>query len=170
MRQIRSYTEQNSAKINIRLGTVFDAPILAKFRYRFRASFAGAGDEKLEDETGFVPRCAEWMRRRLQQPSSWLCLLAEENGLVVGNLWLQLFEKIPNPSVSERETHAYLTNFYVIEECRGRGVGSMLLSAALDWCENEKADSIILWSTKGSRSLYLRHNFNVSQILMEYQL
>jgi ribosomal protein S18 acetylase RimI-like enzyme len=50
--------------------------------------------------------------------------------VLVGNLWLQLIEKIPNPT-TEPEQHAYVTNFYVTEAARGQGIGTMLLSAAL---------------------------------------
>lgn len=147
------------------MATAFDAPVLAKLRYVFRLNFHPER-ESFEDETLFVERCAAWMRERLEQPSAWLCLVAESNGLIVGQLWIQFFDKVPNP-VSEPERHAYITSFYVVEEERGRGVGSMLLSNAVQWCETEKAHLIILWSTGESRPLYLRNGFAANEKLLE---
>ena len=71
---------------------------------------------------------------------------------------VQLFEKLPNP-VNEPEAHAYLTNFYVVPEMRGHGVGKKLLNKALSWCRAQGADSIILWATRESKSLYRRCGF-----------
>jgi GNAT superfamily N-acetyltransferase len=66
---------------------------------------------------------------------------------------VQLFEKMPNP-VNEPEAHAYLTNFYVVPEMRGRGLGRKLLNNALSWCRAQSADAVILWATAESKSLY----------------
>jgi GNAT superfamily N-acetyltransferase len=68
---------------------------------------------------------------------------------------MQLFEKMPNP-VNEPETHAYLTNFYVVPEIRGQGLGGKLLNKALSWCRAQGADAVILWATAESKSLYRR--------------
>jgi GNAT superfamily N-acetyltransferase len=92
--------------------------------------------------------------------------VAERGGKPVGNLWAQLIEKIPNPAV-EPECHAYVTNFYVREGERGRGTGSLLLAAALDWCRSSGVHAVILWPTERSRSLYLRHGFAVREDLLE---
>ncbi|MBV9958329.1 MAG: GNAT family N-acetyltransferase, partial [Acidobacteria bacterium] len=115
--------------VQVRLATAADAPALAKFRYDFRTrNMSGQ-----EQEAAFLERCAVWMRERLGACGAWRCWIAEREGAAVGHVWIQLFEKIPNPT-SESEFHAYLTNFYVLEEARGQGVGSGLLAAALDWC------------------------------------
>jgi GNAT superfamily N-acetyltransferase len=92
--------------------------------------------------------------------------VAEQDRAPVGHLWAQLIEKIPNPS-PEPEYHAYLTNFYVLEDARGLGVGGALLSAALEWCKTCEVHAVILWPTERSRSLYLRHGFAVRQDLLE---
>jgi len=81
-------------------------------------------------------------------------------------LWLQLVEKIPNPR-SEPEHHAYITNFFIQEFTRGRGIGSRLLSTAIAWCEARDVHAVILWPTERSRSLYERSGFAVRDDLME---
>jgi GNAT superfamily N-acetyltransferase len=153
---------QDGVKITIRLATESDAPLLARIRYAFRSSINPAR----ETEEEFERRCGAWMRERLREGNRWRCWLAEQDRSPVGNLWVQLIEKIPNPTV-EPERHAYVTNFYVNEGARDKGIGSMLLSVALDWCKAQDAHSVILWPTEQSRSLYLRHGFAVREDLLE---
>ena len=153
---------QTSQNVAIRLATASDALVLARFRYLFRSSI-GSAHEKEEE---FVGRCASWMQERLRDDSTWQCWIAELDDSTMGHLWLQVIEKIPNPIV-EPEHHAYLTNFYVLEEARGKGIGSMLLSAALAWSQCHDVHAVILWPTEQSRSLYLRHGFAVRDDLME---
>jgi GNAT superfamily N-acetyltransferase len=85
----------------------------------------------------------------------WRCWIVEDDKQLLGHVCVQLFEKMPNP-VNEPEAHAYLTNFYVVPELRGRGVGRKLLNKALSWCRTQRADAIILWTTPESKSLYCR--------------
>ena len=153
---------RGGAGINIRPATAADAPALAQLRYDFRASVGVVS----EGESEFVARCRRWMEERLREGGPWRCCVAVRGDELVGNLWAQLIEKIPNPAV-EPERHAYVTNFYVREGERGRGTGSLLLSAALDWCRAADAHAVILWPTERSRSLYLRHGFAVREDLLE---
>src|SRR5262245_66587998 len=105
------------------------------------------------------------MRDRLNG-ERWLAWLAVPGDAPVGCVWLQPVEKIPNP-VIEPELHAYITNFYVMPELRGRGVGDELLRLAVGWCVEQQADSVILWPTEQSRTLYKRHGFRTRNALME---
>jgi GNAT superfamily N-acetyltransferase len=90
--------------------------------------------------------------------TAWRCWVIDDGKQLLGHVCVQLFEKIPNP-VNEPEAHAYLTNFYVVPEMRGQGVGKKLLNKALSWCRAQGADSIILWATCESKSLYHRCGF-----------
>ncbi|MCA1817614.1 MAG: GNAT family N-acetyltransferase [Acidobacteria bacterium] len=151
-----------AATVNVRLAVASDAHALARLRYDFRAGRGAAG----EGEPEFVARCRRWMGERLREGVAWRCWVAKRDGELVGNLWAQLVEKIPNPSV-EPERHAYVTNFYVREGERGGGTGSRLLTAALDWCRASGVHAVILWPTERSRTLYLRHGFAVREDLLE---
>jgi GNAT superfamily N-acetyltransferase len=97
---------------------------------------------------------------------AWHCWIAEEDKQLIGAVWLQLVEKIPNPR-SEAEHHAYLTNFYVDESVRGKGIGTRLLLEVIDWCKTRDVHAIVLWPTERSRSLYERQGFAVRDDLME---
>lgn len=143
-----------------------DAARLAELRYEFRA----AVDPPVEPEDEFRGRCARWIRERLSgSGSGWRCWLLEEGGEIFGQVWLGLVEKVPNP-VDEVEAHAYLTNMYVREDRRGKGLGTRLLEAALEWCRANEIGSVILWPTERSRPLYERHGFRVTGDLLELPL
>lgn len=153
---------QDRTKATIRIATASDANMLARLRYAFRSSLG----QVCESDESFVQRCTLWMQERLQDGNSWKSWIAEQGQTPVGNLWAQLIEKIPNPT-SEPEYHAYLTNLYVREDCRGQGIGSMLLSEAFDWIQRNDVHAVILWPTERSRALYVRHGFSVREDLME---
>jgi GNAT superfamily N-acetyltransferase len=150
--------------VNFRLAEPNDAPALAKLRYDFRSSTGVA----TEPEPDFIERCSAWMTAHLNDDSLWKCWVVESDSLL-GALWLQLVEKIPNPR-AEPEYHAYLTNFYLREAARGQGTGSRLLTMAIDWCKAREVHAIILWPTEKSRPLYERHGFSVRSDLLELVL
>lgn len=150
--------------INLRLAKPIDAVALAQLRYDFRASTGIA----TELEAEFVERCSAWMTAHLDDGSLWKCWVAESEN-ILGALWLQLVEKIPNPR-AEPEYHAYLTNFYLRESARGRGTGTRLLTMALDWCRAREVHAVILWPSEKSRTLYERHGFAVRADLLELVL
>lgn len=140
------------ARVRIRVATLGDCRELAEMRYRFRTELASATEPK----SRFVRRCTSWMKKRFRSGSRpWRCWVLDDGRQLLGHVCVQLFEKIPNP-VNEPELHVYLTNFYVVPEMRGRGLGSKLLNQALSWCRTQGADAVILWPTPESRSLYRR--------------
>src|ERR1041385_7278272 len=141
--------------VQIRVAMESDAPVLAKLRYELRSS----ATQLIESEAQFAERCAQWMRERLQDRSSWRCWIAESEQTPVGNIWAELVEKIPNPAV-ESECYIYVTNFYVREEYRGKGIGTRLLSEVLAWGKTQNAHTAILWPRERSKSLYVRHGFS----------
>ena len=155
--------------LTIRMARSSDAASLAQLRLALRSRATN-----IESEGAFLERCASWMARALTK-ENWRCWLAEDNDKVVGALWLQLIEKIPNP-VAEPECHGYITNFFIAESARGNGLGSRLLTEVLSWCRQQESskgrliNSIVLWPTERSRSLYLRHGFNVSEDVFELKL
>jgi GNAT superfamily N-acetyltransferase len=145
----------------IRIATPADAQALAQLRYALRASTGRA----TEPETEFLERCAAWMHQHLHS-DVWKCWVAEVNQQLVGAIWVQLVEKIPNPR-SEAEYHGYITNFYIQQDARGRGLGSQMLHVALDWCRTRDVHAVVLWPTERSRSLYERYGFAVRDDVME---
>jgi GNAT superfamily N-acetyltransferase len=149
----------------VRAATPADAPELARLRYEFRAAERPA----VEPNEQFVVRTTAWMRERLSADTAWRCFVAVRNGAIVGHVWVTLIEKIPNPGSGEPERHAYLTNLYVRPAERG-GTGGALLEAALDWCRGQRVDTVILWPSERSRTLYARYGFDASRAIMALPL
>jgi GNAT superfamily N-acetyltransferase len=153
------------AEINYRLANPSDAAALAELRYIFRSTTGVATEPK----TDFLERCQRWMAEHLEEGTLWHCWLAESDRRIIGAIWLQLVEKIPNPR-AEAEFHAYITNFYLEEAARGRGLGSRLLEMALAWCRAREIHAVILWPTEKSRTLYERDGFGVRDDILELVL
>jgi GNAT superfamily N-acetyltransferase len=143
-----------SPPFQVRRAGPADGPALARLRFAFRTERRPAE----EAESGFLERCTRWMETRLAAGRGWRCWVAEGDGQLVGTLWLQLVEKLPNPG-DEAETHGYVTSVYVVPSSRNGGVGTALLSACLRECDAGDIDSVFLWSTPDSRRLYQRHGF-----------
>ena len=140
--------------ITIRPATTDDAETLAAMRWDFRSARASPS----EDRGAFLARCAAWMRHELGEAGSWRAWLAiDDAGQVVGHVWMRAIRKIPNP-VGDLENLGYLSNLFVLPQSRG-GVGSELLRTALDWARASGVDTVMLWPTPRSRTLYQRHGF-----------
>src|SRR5262249_11934863 len=128
-----------AVSVEIRSAAASDAQALAELRWEFRIARAPA----TEDHDAFVARCAAWMRDELSSGARWRAWLAVAEGAIVGQVWLQTIEKMPNP-VRERERHAYVSNVFVRPASRG-GVGTRLLDAAVAWARANEMDRVILW-------------------------
>jgi GNAT superfamily N-acetyltransferase len=147
--------------VDVRNATAADAAALAELRWEFRAGRV----TPVEAREAFVQRCAEWMRRELISEQSWRAWVAVSDGRIVGQVWLDLLEKVPNP-VGERERHGYVSNLYVRPAERG-GVGTRLLQAAIAWAKRNGVDRVVLWPTDRSVTLYERAGFTFRGEVME---
>ena len=150
-----------SGRPTVRPADARDAPVLARLRLAFRGEVA----EAEEAAPVFLERCEGWMAARLAG-KLWRAWVAEADGAAIGSAWLQVLEKLPNP-VAEPEWHGYVSSLYVDPAWRGSGIGSALLAACLAECERREVDAVVLWPTPRSRSLYLRHGFDVRDDLLE---
>jgi GNAT superfamily N-acetyltransferase len=150
--------------VDIRDAAASDVEALAELRWEFRIARAPA----TEDHDAFVARCAAWMRDELSSGARWRAWIALADGAIVGQVWLQTIEKMPNP-VEERERHAYLSNVFVQPAFRG-GIGTRLLDAALAWSRANRMDRVILWPSAKSVTLYERHGFSQRGDVMELAL
>jgi GNAT superfamily N-acetyltransferase len=136
---------------------------LAAMRYEFRAAF----DPPTEAREQFESRMTGWLDQHLGD--DWRAWVAREKGALVGHVFLHIVAKVPNP-VDEPEELGYVTNLYVRADRRGGGLGALLLDAALAECRALGLDTIVLWATQRSRSLYARHGFAPPADAMELPL
>jgi N-acetylglutamate synthase-like GNAT family acetyltransferase len=150
------------SSLAIRRATVADAAQLASLRYQFRSELA----EAVEDESAFVARMTAWLSARIEQPHWQAWVVSDAANQIYGHIFAQFVEKIPNPVV-EAETIVYLTNVYIVPPLRNRGLGTRLLAAALADCDRADIDTLILWPSTQSESLYRRHGFRPPTSLLE---
>ena len=151
--------------LHVRRALPRDAGALAQLRYAFRLERRVA----TESQDAFVTRCSSWMRPRLRGDSAWAAWLAERDGRIVGNLWMQIVEKIPNPG-PESELHAYISNFFILPSERNGGVGTKILDAAVAHCRARCVDTVFLWPTERSMPLYQRAGFKIPADLLVLEL
>ena len=147
--------------IDIRMATSADASMLAELRWEFRSGRAPT----TETHDVFVKRCAAWMRKELATGTAWRAWVAVRDGVLVGQLWVNTIQKVPNPT-AEAERHAYLSNLYVQPAERG-GIGTQLVATVLTWARANGVDRVVLWPTKRSVTLYLRFGFSQGGEAME---
>ncbi|OLC42523.1 MAG: hypothetical protein AUH43_22415 [Acidobacteria bacterium 13_1_40CM_65_14] len=147
--------------IDVRDATPADAVALAELRWEFRAG----RDPAVEGHDAFIDRCAAWMQRELSAGDPWRAWVAVRDGRIVGQVWVDLLRKVPNP-IGERERHAYLSNLYVQPAERG-GIGTALLQNAIEWARANGGDRIVLWPSPKSVTLYRRHGFTREGDVME---
>jgi len=146
----------------IRAATTDDATELARLRHAFRTERRSA----TEPDADFLARCTQWMRTALAPEGRWRCWVAVADGRLVGTIWLQVVEKLPNPG-DEAERHGYLSSVYVVPGLRNGGVGTALVTACLTECDALGLDAVFLWSTPDSRRLYQRHGFALRDDLLD---
>jgi GNAT superfamily N-acetyltransferase len=149
----------------VRRATPDDAATLARFRFAFRSKRHPVS----EGEDDFLARCTPWMRARLGADSRWRVWLLEQAGTPIGNIWLQMIEKIPNPG-AESELYGYISNFFVQPAHRNSGAGTMLLDAAIAECRRLHTGMVFLWPSDESRPLYLRNGFGAADAMLLREL
>ncbi len=144
-----------------------DAPGLARLRLAFRSEHRPV----VEPESDFLARCEAWMADRLARDAGWRAWVAvrRDTGTLVGTLWIQIIEKLPNPG-DETELHAYITSVYIQPDSRNGGVGSRLIEAALVTCRALDVDTVFLWPSSRSRPLYARHGFALPDDIFSQRL
>jgi GNAT superfamily N-acetyltransferase len=140
--------------VQIRRAAAADVQTLAEMRYAFRTALAPGQ----EDEAAFIARVSAWMADRLTSSRDWYAWVATTDDAIVGTIWLERVEKMPNP-VREAECLGYITNMFVSPACRSAGVGSMLLRAAAEFADHNGFHTLILWPSPRSREFYTRHGF-----------
>lgn len=154
---------QDAGRTALRAARAADYPVLAAMRYEFRAAM----DEPDEDRKTFEARMLRWLEQHMGP--SWLAWLAFEREEPIGVVFLHIVDKLPNP-VPEPEQLGYVTSLYVRPDRRGAGTGAALLDRALDECRARGLDTVVLWPSARSRSLYERRGFQAPGLVMELPL
>jgi ribosomal protein S18 acetylase RimI-like enzyme len=143
--------------VEIRRATAGDADELARLRWDFRVEQGTPASRTFD---AFAVEFRAFVADALADGAHWRACVAEDEGRLVGCVWLQFVEKIPHPSRGRWERPiAYVTNVYVEPALRDEGLGARLLDAAMASAREQDAAEAVVWPTPRSASFYRRAGF-----------
>jgi GNAT superfamily N-acetyltransferase len=114
------------------------------------------------EDPDFEENLAAWFAREWLRRIMWL---AEDGGRPVGMANLAIYERMPRPGRA-LSRWGYLGNVVVRPEYRNRGIGSQLVSAALNYADQNGFARVVLSPTERSIPLYERAGFGPADALM----
>jgi GNAT superfamily N-acetyltransferase len=157
-----SWILYTAAMFETRLAGAEDAELVAHQRMRMfvDAGQAEEGAAMLRMMENFVA----WVRPRLQY-GSYVGWLVEEGVRAVAGagMWLMDF---PPHWMDAEPVRAYLLNFYVDPEFRGRGLAYELLKTAVDDARRRGIKVVSLHASQFGRPLYERNGFEGTSEMM----
>ena len=113
-------------------------------------------------DPGFEENLAAWFAREWSRRIIWL---AEVAGHPAGMMNLAIYERMPRPGRA-LSRWGYLGNVFVPAEYRNRGIGSRLVSAALNYADQNGFVRVVLSPAERSIPLYERAGFGSADALM----
>jgi GNAT superfamily N-acetyltransferase len=145
-----------------------DAPSLAELRWVFKQEdndFEGTPP----DAARFLDQAEPWIHDRLTD-GRWLAWVAETTtDSICGHIFLHPIERMPDPQ-GDNAPIGYVTNFYVTPGQRNRGIGAALMQALTNYAQTKTLDTLIVWPSERSATLYQRAGFDTPDELLELPL
>ncbi len=133
--------------IHIRPATIADVPAITDIYNDAVMNTTGTFDTEVK----MVEERKQWFTER---DSRFIILVAEQGGQVIGYLSLNKW--------SERKAYDITAevSFYVKDEHRGRGIGKLLLSTAINMASETELHSLISRITEGNENSIHLHKLN----------
>ena len=99
-----------------------------------------------------------WARARLKNNELIAWVVKSSDGRVAGGgcVWLQSVQPRPH---RESMVQPYLLSMYTEPAFRRRGVASMVVKEAIDWCRRNKYERLMLHSSEMGRKVYSNLGF-----------
>jgi GNAT superfamily N-acetyltransferase len=142
--------------------------LIRRAEYADLAAIVQLRREWTREEDGDIPdpdfeeNLTAWFGREWSGRIMWL---AEEGGRPVGMMNLAIYERMPRPGRA-LSRWGYLGNAFVLAAYRNRGIGSQLVSAALNYADRNGFVRVVLSPTERSVPLYERAGFGPADALM----
>jgi len=133
----------------VRVADDQDVPAIAMLRSLW--SMTGTGDP------GFEARMAAWLTHEGERRTTWLALRAER---AVGMASLWEYHRMPRPDRGDSRW-GYVSNMFVRDGLRGRGIGSALLAAVIAAADERGYARLVLSPSSASLAFYRRAGFIV---------
>lgn len=137
----------HSTDLVIRVAGADDAGMLADLRAMWTGGVLG--------DPGFEAEIARWLESEGERRTSWLAMIA---GQAIGMASLFEYRRMPRPGrLASR--WGYISNMFVREEVRNRGVGSALLEAVTVAAGERDYVRLVLSPSPESVEFYRRAGF-----------
>jgi ribosomal protein S18 acetylase RimI-like enzyme len=140
-----------------RLATTEDAEAIGLQRQRM---FVDSGQSDDAEMQSVVAKFVPWVRAKLED-RSYVGWLTEEDGQLVAGAGLWVME-FPPHFLDDEPRRAYLLNFYVAQEVRGRGLARELLGLAVAEAKTRGIKVVTLHASKFGKPLYELNGFQMS--------
>ena len=108
-------------------------------------------------DPAFVEQMAAWLAAEGDHRTTWLATAREEP---VGMASVFEYRRMPRPA-RPYSRWGYVSNMFVLEAFRGRGIGSALLAAIIDTAQQRDYTRLVLSPSPRAVSFYLRAGFVV---------
>lgn len=149
---------------SLRLATLDDAAELARLRWDFSPDEVAAGRQSFDE---FCRGFARFLERALAS-GNWAVWVAEQEGRLVANIWVQVIHKVPRPGrFGGHNRYGYVTNVYTEPALRGQGIGARLLARVVQWAREQELEFLVVWPSEESVRFYERGGFRASPDALE---
>jgi GNAT superfamily N-acetyltransferase len=136
-------------EVVVRVAGAGDAGAIASLRSRWSAGTAADPD--------FEQRMAAWLAAEEDGRTTWLATLG---GSPVAMASLLEYRRMPRPARPDSRW-GYVSNMFVREDLRNRGIGSALLARVITAAEERRYARLVLSPSPGALTLYRRAGFVV---------
>ena len=140
-----------------RLATVADAELIGEQRRRMFLDSVQTDDTQMEK---MIARFIPWVRTKLEAGSyvGWLTSKGRAGGGWRGDVAMEF----PPHWMHEQPVRAYLLNFYVDPEFRGKGLAYSLLKTVVEETRRREIKVVSLHASVFGKPLYERNGFELS--------
>lgn len=149
-----------------RLATPADVDTLARLRWDFRTEYTA--DPPPIPWEQFLEAMRVFLREAFGS-GMWAVWVAEDEGQIVAQAFIQRIRKVPRPAALERY-FGYVTNVYTRPAYRNQGVGAVLMRHVQDWAKQEQLEMLVLWPSEKAVPFYRRAGFIHPTEAMEFPI
>lgn len=116
----------------------------------------------------FLPDCLAFLQRG-HAFGNWAFWVAEQDGRIIANAYVQRIHKVPSPRRLDPE-FGYVTNVYTCPVYRNQGIGAEWVRHIQEWGREQRLEMFVLWPSKRSVPFYQRAGFRPSDEALECSL
>lgn len=116
----------------------------------------------------FINYCKAFLENGIKN-GTWAYWVAEDNGNIVSNIYINKIRKVPKPQKLFAEI-GYVTNVHTKAEYRNKGIGTELIKNVKQWANENQIELLFVWPSEKSVRFYARHGFRNQNEIMELEL